>query len=361
MAEFMSDLERDAALSDLKETLLLDDFNLEALSSEEITMFELITLPVVTERQPYDSNVYSPTPGDPYHLVANESNYYHAAEMLMLKRLEEWAMTPGISPEDIDKIEDEIIMQHQLQCKQNHASIERLIESFKNSPASFDLDTAKMINRVRSGEATSFDRVSLLFEHPEMDSIEDMKFTCPFDIKTYKKVVSEYNKDLWSVQLDSEGSIQIENDIESPRPKDVTETADTRVVVMKTVIAEIRSEDTNVVIEVVRRNSFYAFPTIPQLRGITENIFKYKDEKSVNLQPIAVSTYLRVKRDRNKNRSDTAPIEVNIEEKQSIPVFMYEKQWPLDELVKINGESSKETSTQVEELIQRIDKEKNKE
>lgn len=314
---------KENSLNDLRSSIeflalennLADEEFFDSLKGDEKEIYAALYAPIELESQPFDENLLSPTPGDPYNVKTHSMSYYHAAEMLMLGRFKNRAdLITNSDTADVhtimmglDAIELEIITQHEHQCRRNNESTNRLQASFRHNTARFDPGMADVIRDVRSGVASTEERIALLIQHPEMDSIEDMKFTCPLDIKGYKSAMERYFRNFMELQHKSVIDFTIiPKDEQEITTKDVTESAGKGIEVCKTVLFEVTIDD--VVLELVERKSFCVFPTSPQIRGITENIVKLTGKHPANRQPINVSAYFRVKRHRDDESDESLPL-----------------------------------------------------
>lgn len=322
-AETKNSLDHERALGKFRDYLATEVFESQLVAGEEIytslsdpekEVYSALFNPIELESQPFDKNELSPTPGDPYNVMTYSTQYYKAAELLMIGRFTDQSDLITNSDEEELKtihrglmaIELEILTQHELQCRHNNESIQRLQASFRRDPASFDPEMVPIILAVRSGEASTEDRIALLLKHPEMESIEDMKSTCPLDIKGYERTIEQYYRTFMELQFNTNFDVaMIPTDERIITIKDVTESASNGIEVVKTVLFEVT--DGAIALELVERKSFFIFPTRPQMRGISENIIKLSGKSPVNRQPISVSAYFRIKRYRDDETHDSLP------------------------------------------------------
>lgn len=282
----------------------------QSMSGGERVVYRALFDPITLANKDLDSNPLVATAGDPNSIMMDAANYETTTSNYMMSKVDSARERVTNTDESeltlIDTallaVQDEIVVQHSRQCYRNNESIKRLKTLFLHDPSLFDLSISDIIYRVRSGEATSEERIVLLARHPEMDSIEDMKFTCPLDIKSYKKMMRTYLESL--IELQHKSNIEY-----SPIPqheqkieiKDTSSTADANIAVIKVVIARIHVD--GVMIELVERRSHYVFDSKPQLRGIADNIAKGNNGSVYNTQPIAVSAYFRIAKDASQEVS----------------------------------------------------------
>lgn len=295
------------AIFDLKADLLaeLDERNdvsdgESRLSIQEFDESAFISLPFFDkdlhiEKQPFEVNPLSPTPLDPFNFVANGEYYFNSAEILMHDRFNEKANQTNISDEARAAIGREITTQHMMQSTKNAESYKRLRSAVALNPSRLDDGMKSAIPALRSGLASSELRLRLLNQFPEMIAIEDMKYTCALDVEAYQKAISAYVHQFTKLQFTAGVNFFIlPKDERRARAIDVSESADSNIVVTKSCLAEVFYEDT--AFELIERRSFYSFPTDPQLQGVPENIVRFIDAEATNLQPIAVSVYMRHKK-----------------------------------------------------------------
>lgn len=252
------------------------------------------------EKQPYEINPLSPTPADPFNIVAGDRPYFESAEELMQQRFDDKADQVNLDSMSRNSIKREISTQHMMQSTKNAEGYNRLRLAVAQDPSRLTDELAGIIPDVRSGLASSKNRLLLLSSFPEMVAIEDMKYTCPLDIKGYQRAMRTYVNKLRELQFSAGlDFFVLSNDEAKARSINVSESADSNIMVIKSVMGELFFH--NSVFELVEKRSYYSFPTNPQLRGITENIIKLLDEEARNIQPISVSVYIRHKQSEPKD------------------------------------------------------------
>lgn len=266
------------------------------LSPEQKIVRERLFGRLDTELQPFEIDELSPTPLDPMNLYTVGINYVNSAEMFMQNRLDERIMELGIElgPGQYEALSLEIHTAHMLQVGHNAASLERLHALFLKDPTSITPEIADKIYLARLGASSVLSRLELLADNPEMESIEDMKFTKPLNapeikssLNRYGKMLNELNKDKNGVQLRILPVSQ-----QKIRLVDVSGSAKPGILVTKTTIAEATVRGVEMVLK--KRDWYFAFPAAQNLGNVIPS-FHVIDGERVNLQYSGVSTYWTTK------------------------------------------------------------------
>lgn len=250
-----------------------------------------------TEYQPFDLDELSPTPLDPMNLASHGTNYVESAEVLMQGRLDARLIDLGIElhPAYYDAISLEIHTEHMMQVVHNDASLKRLQALFLSDPNSITPGMADIIYLARLGAASPLSRLELLAAHPEMKSIEDMKFTQPLDGLAVRNALANYVDTLKGISNQKNGvhlrllpaSQQTIHEV------DVSQSAKPGIIVTKTTIAEATLKGIDMVLK--KRDWYMAFPPERDLGAAIPNIRTYRAQK-VNLQHCGTSTYWTTKK-----------------------------------------------------------------
>lgn len=257
----------------------------------------LLVEPINLERPPYATNLQSPTPLDPDHVLINGIAYRTHAYGWMGQRfydVQDKLAAAGVVLDDVyvKMITEEIDAQHGIRCEQNQGAYERLLRAIKENPARLTPVYEYTMPQLRSGFASTLDRVRLLTAFPEMRSIEDMKDTAVFDERGYIKRRSAYIRNLMGLNLLPSVTVRPCEDTNDRQWLDVVDPRGT--ILIKQKIAEITSS--GVTLDVMERRSYSALPTKPQLRGISEQLKRLPgSDEQVNLQLIGGSVYLRTR------------------------------------------------------------------
>lgn len=259
-----------------------------------------LTDPIDLEAWPYESgNMTSPTPLDPYNISREGSPYVSDAFNFMYVKFKNRAAKMGLTDDGIiEAITDEIGSRHLLQCERNEQSFYRLCQAIEDDPSRFTPDLDSVIRRVRSGEAMSEERIFLLATFPEIEAIEDMKYSCAFDEDSYQVEMIKYTKSLVRKQF-APGSIYTMRGIPrgtgpQTKIKDVSDNASENILVSKGEYAII--ESSGVEIGLIERKSHYMLIDDLQLKGIKPRWVTFPDGKRVNLQSVLGGTYLKVEK-----------------------------------------------------------------
>jgi len=277
-------------------------FEAENLTDSERQLHHFMFDSIILPGWAHDTDPLSATPGDPYSVMNEEFEaYYSPAFEYMMAILDHARDQYGLTDEQYKIIKAEIRAQHDVQCNHNNESISRLHALFYREKGRFDAEIAERVRNVRAGSATSLDRVLLLKDFPEVDSIEDMKFTSPLDHDGHMTAKVSYAKQLMEFNGNQEAGFIVQmvpEQEQEVRPKKVSDADGEKIKVVKVVIAKIYFADSDTVIEVVEKRSFYDFTNEENLHTLP---------KGAPLQPISVSAYLRVERDRSET-GDELPL-----------------------------------------------------
>lgn len=257
-----------------------------------------LTDPIDLEAWPYETgNVISPTPLDPHNVSRQGSPYVYDAFGFMFEKFKKRAAKMGLDDDSIiEAITDEIGNRHLLQCERNEQSFYRLCQAIEDDPSRFTSELDSVIRRVRSGEASSEERIFLLATFPEIESIEDMKFSCAFEEDAYQAEMTKYTRSLVHGQF-APNSIYTLRSVPrgsgpQTRMKDVSDNASENTFVVKGEYAIIESK--GVEMGLIERKSHYMLTDEMQLKGMKPRWINGANGKRVNLQTVLGATYLKV-------------------------------------------------------------------
>lgn len=157
---------------------LPEKFTESSYSYEDVFINELLI-----EHQPYELNVNSPTPLDPFHLKVNRTDYYTSAEVYMENRLMVAADEIGLAEHHRDIIRNEIHHEHLLRSSRNNEAI-RHIRMSADPTQPVDPVTAELVLKARAGMITLEEAAYLLAAFPPNEDEEDygiefIKYTGP--------------------------------------------------------------------------------------------------------------------------------------------------------------------------------------
>lgn len=249
-----------------------------------------------TEYQPFDLDELSPTPLDPMNLASHGTNYVESAEILMQGRLDARLMDLGIElgPGPYEAMSLEIHTEHMMQVVHNNASLKRLQALFLSDPNSISPAMGDIIYLARLGAASPLSRLELLAAHPEMKSIEDMKFTQPLDSSAVRNALMSYADTLRNISNQKNGVHLrlLPASEQTIREVDVSQSAKPGIIVTKTTIAVATLKGVDMVLK--KRDWYMAFPLEQGLGAAIPNILTYRAKK-VNLQHCGTSTYWTTK------------------------------------------------------------------
>ena len=273
---------------------LSDQFD-DQVEWEHLSVEELLYGPIEIQDQPYSRDLLSPTPIDPYDLVTHASNYsngaQHYMEAMFTGRLEELGIELPAFHEEA--IQAEIYASHSFQVQKNSGTILRLREKFMRDPKSVSLAQARAIYLERIGRGTSEQRLRIVAEHDDVDSIEDMKMTAPLDERKVMLGLNEYYGRLQAIAAKGDVDIDFIPANQQPiRMIDVKKTAHPGTLVTKRTIAVAHIN--NKIIELRQKDSYVYIPTEVNLGTAVPVIRRIKDME-MNIQHVAVSSYWAVR------------------------------------------------------------------
>ena len=174
--------ERQLSEADLAERLRTGEVG-DSLEINGQTVEELLYLPITVDKFSFERDIIAPTPLDPYGLKVRESDYETSVHTYLRLTLDHRLDELGIQLEGYfdDAITEEISVAHIYQMSKNDESFHRLRQHYEKGQISVTREQAEAIYRERAGYGTSINRLRLLSDFPEMESIEDMKLTAPLD------------------------------------------------------------------------------------------------------------------------------------------------------------------------------------
>jgi hypothetical protein len=144
-----------------------EEFTEKSYSYEDVFINELLI-----EHQPYELNVNSPTPLDPFHLKVNRADYYTSAEVYMGNRLMVAAEKIGLAEYHSETILNEIHHEHLLRSTRNNEAI-RHIRMSVDPAEPVDPVTAELVVKARAGMLTLEEAAYLLAAFPPSNDEED--------------------------------------------------------------------------------------------------------------------------------------------------------------------------------------------
>lgn len=262
---------------------------------EAFSVDELLNGPIHIQDQPYSRDILSPTPIDPFGLVTNSSHYpggaLHHMDGLFTERLYDLGVQlPSYHQE---AIEAEIVASHEFQILKNSNSILRLREKYIQNSSSISVKQARAIYLERICQGSSEQRLRIVAEHNEVESIEDMKMTAPLDEVKVLLGLQQYYENLQAIATKNDIDIQFLPANQQPiRMVDVEKTAHPGTVVTKRTIAVANVNDK--IIDLKQKDSYVCLPTDMDL-GSAVPVIRSINGLDVNIQHVAVSAYWAVR------------------------------------------------------------------
>lgn len=294
----------------LRRAEVLGDLAMLAMRHGSIELSDCIKEPIFTdpialEEAPYlKGNVKTPTPLDPEHVYFgwyDEDNAFvgvsyraHAMRWMLdrfnrsVAELDAYGIQfPSAS---YHAIHDEIEAQHNIRCEQNQNAYSRLLRAISENPSRFTPQYEALLGRLRTGTASTLDRIQLLLDFPEIRGIEDMKDTAIFDFPGFSRNIDEYVQSL--TQLNGVNGLRVvprNNNTRRYQSKAVD--PDKGIIIVKSVIADI--DDGTKRLEAVERRSYCHLPPELRLNSETDSLVHGYDGRLYNRQLIAGSVYFR--------------------------------------------------------------------
>lgn len=290
---------------------LLADLAMLEMSRKPIELSDCIEAPIFTEpialeEAPYSrGDVKTPTPLDPEHVFFGQYNengdfmgtsYRSHAMSWVIDRFnrsvaELDAYGVEFSRASYDAIYDEIETQHNVRCEQNQNAYSRLLRAIALNPARFTPELESMLPSIRTGTASTIDRIHLLLDFPEMRGIEDVKDTAIFDFIGFTKRIDDYLKSLMHLNGVDGLHVMPRNNNPNSRRYQYEGVDPKGIIVVKSVIADIDNGRER--LEVVERRSHCLLPADLRLNNAVDNLVLGHDGKYYNQQLIAGSVYFR--------------------------------------------------------------------
>ncbi|MDB5187029.1 MAG: hypothetical protein JWM07_501 [Candidatus Saccharibacteria bacterium] len=301
-----------------------EKFTEESYRYEDVFINELLI-----EHQPYELNVNSPTPLDPFHLKVNRAGYYTSAEVYMENRLMVASDAIGLAEHHSDIIRNEIHHEHFLRSNRNNEAI-RHIRMSVDSTQPVDPVTAQLVLKARAGMLTLEEAAYLLAAFPpsvdeEDYGIEFIKYTGPlmdlveepvgpverngnravaltrFDVAHHK-----FLNALDSINQSSSGVYIDASTAQPQRPRKSDGSGIDNILTTKGKDADVYvygSKSEPVHIEAVGRYSYYVPGVTDQaLKKVRPTVAKING-KPVAMYDIALSKYVRIARPDRDNRA----------------------------------------------------------
>lgn len=249
---------------------------------------------ILLPAQPYDYDMMSPTPLDPFNLATNGVDYYNAAEMIMDVRLHEMALRHDI-PADIQlDVMSETKFEHEHRSHKNADAMGRFRQAVADRGiTSFDVQEANEIMRARAGVSRIGRVAILLAKYPEIGGIEVMKITAPFNRDAIALAQAAFIARLRHTEREL-GTAEF---CYEPTPNTTPRPVNTRKQVSPSILpykaTDARLHVLGRTLDVVSRPSYIAIRPDIELPGVEPQIIQAGD-MVMNVQQIAVTKYIRI-------------------------------------------------------------------
>lgn len=284
----------------------VDEFMQRGESLKEYALNKEILLPL----QPFEYNDISPTPLDPYRLVAKGFPYFDAAITFMNLDVKYQSLSAGLPPEFMDVVAGEVDDQHLHRSQKNDEAMLRMIRHMPEIRSHFE---AERFLRVRAGVGAIHEPAKILAKVPEMEGIEGTKatrflnhaalvranvqFVGGLEHAAYTDSNFEITR-LYDTRTAEKMSLRsVRKNTGDELEKPYVPTLKDSIAILKWVQAELVVD--GVEIEAVSRNSYIFLPPDMPLQGVTPDIIQLPNGPLVNRQPIDVTKYFRIKKQAN--------------------------------------------------------------
>lgn len=248
--------------------------------------------PIVMKQQPFDYDILSPTPLDPYHVTTSGVEYFRGAAVLMEGRLAEVADEYSIPGDILESVQEEIDFQHYKRCQSNNKAVRSLRESLRKT-RSFNREQANDLVAARAGVSDIGRLALLLAKHPSMGGIEVMKYTKPFDNLDMRMANAVFIRRMREAETERGVGFEIIGNkvgMEEPELLDTSQNVGSHVIAIKGKEADISVGDRR--LELMSRYSYIAISNAVEIPGI-QPAYHHIGHKVVNIQSIGVTKYLR--------------------------------------------------------------------
>ena len=267
---------------------------------EKVSYYDAVIKDICLDQQPFDYDPLSPTPLDPFHIRTGGPQgpeYYHAARMLMEDRLDTTALEHGIPDGVRDIVMHEIEIEHDHRSHKNNSAIRELREYI---PREQMLERAKAneIVAARAGVSNIGHLAVLLADAPKMGGIEVMKYTQPFDQRAMTLAEATFVARLRMTEMQSDGAFTIIDDKIGMDNFEITDTSKNvgpHVIAFKGKQADLEVNGRH--LELMSRQSYIALGnSLLNIVGV-QPVHKKIGDTVANVQPIAMTKYLRIPKD----------------------------------------------------------------
>lgn len=245
------------------------------------------------EKQPYDLNVYSPTPLDPHRIKLHGPGYFMSARLYMDALLTDKQAEVNLPQHIRDDIWMEIQYEHVHRSDKSSDAMERLRGAYNPDDAVHPY-IAELVMRARSGTASIDQLAHLLALYPEMESVEVMKYTQPLESRKMDMAHARFVYELHMAENTAPGIIvETEGYLgKNLQPRKNHPTVPKTVFIGKGVEARVVID--GVEMELVGRYSYYVpEPGDLSLVHIEPTVVTINNQQ-ILMYPIAISKYLRL-------------------------------------------------------------------
>lgn len=285
--------ERQLSEANLAERLRTGEVG-DSLEINGQTVEELLYLPITVDKFSFERDIIAPTPLDPFGLKVRDTDYQASVHTYLQLTLDQRLEELGIQLDEgiAEAIAKEISVAHIYQMSKNDESFHRLRGCYENGRIAVSREQAEAIYRERAGYGSSINRLRILSDFPEMESIEDMKLTAPLD---EGKIIAGrqlyFNRlKLLANESDDFTFDFIPEDEQIVRPVNSQHTAPPNVIVTKITPAIAMNKKNGMVFELHQKDGY---TLLPDSVDLGEAPFKEKiiNGRTYKVQHIGISAY----------------------------------------------------------------------
>lgn len=263
----------------------------------ELTLEEVLDLPLNLPLTPSSYNTTGPTPLDPERLSISGLPYEVVATAALAQQLEKNQTLPYKNSDamqsNVERIRMEIQHQHEHRTKKNTESVGRLREYAATDPGHHILshEYAEGVMQLRAGVARITPALTMLANFPALGAIELTKATRPLCVRQYNQARIALNSTIRSL-LSNKSVITETQTTEATSPYRMVLDERHGAVILKSVFAKAKIG--NQTLEIIGRDSFIGINS-GECDGFEHMSCNFGDgSQRLDVLPIDVTSYARV-------------------------------------------------------------------
>lgn len=258
------------------------------------SILELIHDDIKIDAPPYQTDLLSPTPLDGEHLIIMGQPYVETSLEYMKECIYERLGELGIKLHDYQDgaIMESIHIEHRERVAHGMASLRRIQAAYLLGTTSISNEEAQVVYRARSAEATQPELINLLVAHPEIEGIEDSKYTKPLDPIAVAAAMRDVHSRTRRIRFDNpDFKIRVLSEKEQRKRRRFVQLGDlSQFGIMATKKPLIEATYQGVTIVKKMRESMIMLPEYQYL-GDNPPMIRMIKGVAANIQPIGFTTY----------------------------------------------------------------------